>query len=186
MKYLLLPFILSIVYGLLLISSRIMKQKKSLSDDLIQSYLFLLAICTTITGAVVGGLAAIGWKNQNTFSIVVAGELLVATVISKAITYHNSTAWFNDIKSADFEDYDIIIPQKNSRLSALFDVYWILTMLISTLSAVIICNKTFGLLSVTLALISLYILAELMILVEINKNYNKCAKRFLKERIKLK
>ena len=103
MKYLLLPFILSIVYGLLLISSRIMKQKKSLSDDLIQSYLFLLAICTTITGAVVGGLAAIGWKNQNTFSIVVAGELLVATVISKAITYHNSTAWFNDIKSADFE-----------------------------------------------------------------------------------
>ena len=178
MKYLLLPFILSIVYGLLLISSRIMKQKKSLSDDLIQSYLFLLAICTTI--------AAIGWKNQNTFSIVVAGELLVATVISKAITYHNSTAWFNDIKSADFEDYDIIIPQKNSRLSALFDVYWILTMLISTLSAVIICNKTFGLLSVTLALISLYILAELMILVEINKNYNKCAKRILKERIKLK
>ena len=62
MKYLLLPFILSIVYGLLLISSRIMKQKKSLSDDLIQSYLFLLAICTTITGAVVGGLAAIGWE----------------------------------------------------------------------------------------------------------------------------
>ena len=183
MKYLLLPFILSIVYGLLLISSRIMKQKKSLSDDLIQSYLFLLAICTTITGAVVGGLAAIGWKSQNTFSIVVAGELLVATVISKAITYHNSTAWFNDIKSAD---YDIIIPQKNSRLSALFDVYWILTMFISTLSAVIICNKTFGLLSVTLALISLYILAELMILVEINKNYNKCAKRILKERIKLK
>lgn len=186
MKYLLLPFILSIVYGLLLMLSRIIKQNKSLSDDLIQSYLFLLAICTTIAGAVVGGLAAIEGKNQNTFSIVVAGELLVATVISKVITYHNSTAWFNDIKSADFEDYNIIIPQKNSRLSVLFDVYWILTMFISIISAVIICNKTFGLLSVTLALISLYILAELMILVEINKNYNKCAKRIFKERIKLK
>lgn len=186
MKYLLLPFILSIVYGLLLMSSRIIKQNKSLSDDLIQSYLFLLAICTTIAGVVVGGLAAIEVKNKSTFSIVAAGELLVAIAISKTITYHNSTTWFNDIKSADLEDYNIIMPQKSSRLSVLFDVCWILTMFISTICGVVICYKTFGLLSVTLALILLYILAELMILVEINKNYNKCVKRILKERIKLK
>lgn len=186
MKYLLLPFILSIVYGLLLMSSRIIKQNKSLSDDLIQSYLFLLTVCTTITGTVVGGLAAIEVKNKSTFSIVVAGELLVAIVISKAITYHNSTAWFNDIRSTDLEDYNIIKPQKNNRLGLLFDVYWILTMFIATISAVVICNKMFGLLSVTLALILLYILAELMILVEINKNYNKCVRRISKERTKLK